>query len=121
MSARPTTVNVAEADPSNPQQATVCDYYFDPIPHKQFCPGASGPGGGGGFDYGWVFVIIVLVGLFLYFTIGILILKFGMHKEGREIVPQVDFWSSLPGLVIDGMKYSFCCVPCRGGSSYTEV
>lgn len=116
---RPTTVKILEADPSNPTVSTPCSYWFDPIPHASFCPG--GGGGSGGFDYGWVFVIIVLVGLFLYFVLGIIILKFAMHKDGRDIVPHVDFWSGLPSLVIDGMKYTLCCVPCRGGGGYTEV
>lgn len=86
----------------------------------------------------WIFVIIVLCGLTVYFVAGIIILRFVQHKEGREIVPQHEFWFGLPGLVIDGLKYVFCvlffsfvlsdnskryglcCVPCRG-SSYTEV
>ncbi len=114
----PTTVSMAEADPSNPSNPTPCIYYFSPIAYKGFCSGYGG--GSDGFDYGWVFVIIVLCGLFLYFVVGIIVLKFALHKEGREIVPQADFWFALPGLVLDGLKYGMCCVPCRG-SSYTTV
>lgn len=114
-----TTATIAETDPSNPGPKTTCIYWFQPIPHSMFCPG--GGGGSGDFDYGWVFVIIVLCGLFLYFVVGIIILKFVQHKEGREVVPNVDFWAGLPSLVIDGMKYALCCVPCRGGGGYTEV
>jgi hypothetical protein len=55
-------------------------------------------------------VIIVLVGLFLYFLIGFLILKFGQHKEGRECVPQHEFWLGLPGLVIDGVSKKMICI-----------
>ncbi len=55
-------------------------------------------------------MIIVLCGLFLYFVLGIIILKFAMHKEGREVVPNVEFWAALPGLVLDGIKYVFVFV-----------
>lgn len=121
---RISTMSVTEVDPNSGTKSP-CTYWFDVIPSALFCPGGGGGGGVPGapppFDYGWVFVIIVLCGLFLYFVIGIIILKFALHKEGREIVPQVDFWTALPLLVWDGMKYAFCCVPCRGGGSYTEV
>jgi hypothetical protein len=114
----PTTAVIAEQDPVTRVQST-CKYFFSPLAYQGFCPG-SGGGGDSGFDYGWVFVIIVLCGLFLYFVVGMIILKFAQHKEGREIVPQADFWFALPGLVLDGLKYALCCVPCRG-SSYTTV
>jgi hypothetical protein len=52
ISARPATVKIAEADPSNPNVATTCKYYFEALVHKDFCPG--GGGGSSGFDYGWV-------------------------------------------------------------------
>ncbi len=61
---------------------------------------------------GWVFVIIVLCGLFLYFVLGIVILKFALHKEGRDVVPNVEFWAALPGLVVDGIKCVFCAFLC---------
>lgn len=112
-------MKITESDPVT-QTKTPCHYYFAPLSSDKFCPGTSA-GGSGGFDMGWVFVIIVLVGLFLYFVIGIIVLKFAMHKEGVEIVPQHEFWTALPSLVIDGLKYTFCCVPCKGGGSYTEV
>lgn len=116
----PTTASIQESDPSDPTSTpTPCVYYWQGMQYSGFCPGAGG--GSNGFDYGWVFVIILLCGLFLYFVVGMIVLKFAMHKEGREIVPQVDFWTSLPGLVLDGMKYAFCCVPCRGGGGYSEV
>merc|ERR1712169_110074 len=40
---RPTTVQIAEKNPST-GQGTTCNYWFDPIAHEDFCPG----GGGGG-------------------------------------------------------------------------
>lgn len=100
-------------------EASLCQYAFAPIAWSGFCPGGGG-GGDNGFDFGWVFVIIVLCGLFLYFVLGIIILKFALHKEGREVVPQVEFWSALPGLVLDGIKFTWRKITCQSGG-YTEV
>jgi hypothetical protein len=104
-------------------ESSVCQYQFAPIEWCGFCPLGTGCAGGGGpssFDDGWIFVIIVLCGLFLYFVVGIIVLKFVMHKEGREIVPQVEFWAALPGLVLDGMKFAWRKITCQTGG-YTEV
>jgi hypothetical protein len=38
VTARPTTVNVDEWDPSNPNVETLCKYHFDVISHASFCP-----------------------------------------------------------------------------------
>jgi len=100
-----------------------CEYVLNPISYCGFCPLGTGCTGGGGpstFDMGWVFVIIVLCGLFIYFIGGILLLKFALHKDGREIVPQVDFWTALPGLVVDGIKFAWRKITCQTGG-YTEV
>jgi len=35
----------------------------------------------------------------LYLIVGILINKFSRMKNGREVIPNVTFWISLPGLV----------------------
>lgn len=113
VTAKMTSVPITDIDPST-GMFTPCRYYAGPIEHAAFCPVQGNP-----FDYGWVFVIIVLCGFFLYFLIGILILKFALHKEGREIVPNHELWTSLPGLVWDGLKFLFskfqaCCCS-RGG------
>ncbi len=41
----PTTVQVSEADPSNPSIPTWCTYYFAPIPFAGFCPTSRQTGG----------------------------------------------------------------------------
>jgi len=105
------------------QEPSVCQYILNPISWCGFCPmgtGCTGAGGPSTFDMGWVFVIIVLCGLFVYFVGGILLLKFALHKDGREIVPQVDFWTALPGLVVDGIKFAWRKITCQTGG-YTEV
>jgi hypothetical protein len=37
--------------------------------------------------------------VFVYFAAGIAIKKFKFHAEGKELIPNVEFWASLPGLV----------------------
>jgi hypothetical protein len=39
------------------------------------------------------------VTFFVYIVAGCVINKFVRVKEGREIFPNVDFWTGLPGLV----------------------
>lgn len=46
------------------------------------------------FVYIRVFALLIT-----YFIVGTLVLKVGMHAEGREIVPQVVFWTAIPGLI----------------------
>jgi hypothetical protein len=78
---------------------------------KYACPtnGGGGGGGGGGSDDddggisgGWIFIIILSSLLVLYLIGGVAFNKFYRHHEGKEIIPNVDFWIALPGLVKDG-------------------
>eukprot|EP00770_Monocercomonoides_exilis_P015936 MONOS_15886.1-p1 / transcript=MONOS_15886.1 / gene=MONOS_15886 / organism=Monocercomonoides_exilis_PA203 / gene_product=unspecified product / transcript_product=unspecified product / location=Mono_scaffold01391:9482-9935(-) / protein_length=73 / sequence_SO=supercontig / SO=protein_coding / is_pseudo=false len=65
-------------------------------------------------------LIILSVLLVLYFAAGIPIMKFGLKKEGIEIIPFVRFWLAVPGLVIDGVK--FILSPClKSKSGYKDV
>jgi len=43
----------------------------------------------------------------LYFIVGAVVNKFVRHKEGIEIIPNVEFWMALPGLVKDGHLYVY--------------
>jgi len=77
---------------------------------KYACPknGGGGGGGGGGDDDdggisgGWIFIIILSSLIVLYIIGGVAFNKFYRHHEGKEIIPNVEFWTSLPGLVKDG-------------------
>jgi hypothetical protein len=77
---------------------------------KWACPtnGGGGGGGGGGDDDdggisgGWIFIIILSSLLVLYLVGGVAFNKFYRHHEGKEIIPNVEFWLALPGLVKDG-------------------
>jgi len=57
--------------------------------------------------------------LALYFVVGILFLKFARNASGVEMIPQHDFWFSLPGLVKDGVM--FIVNKIRGGNTYQTI
>uniref|UniRef100_UPI00193AB804 uncharacterized protein LOC120330901 n=1 Tax=Styela clava TaxID=7725 RepID=UPI00193AB804 len=62
------------------------------------CPGSSG-GGGGGLSGGSIFLIIFFVVLFIYFIGGIIFRKITTDAAGSELIPNKEFWFSLPGLI----------------------
>jgi len=90
------------------------------------CP-VSGPhaGGGGGLSGGSILLIILLVVAVVYLVGGILFKKFRMHAEGIDMIPNLGFWTSLPGLVKDGNVWLFRKITGKGssggGAAYTTV
>jgi Autophagy-related protein 27 len=66
----------------------------------------------GGISAGSVILIVLLCVVFLYFVGGAVFMKFVRKAEGLEIVPHIEFWTSLPGLVKDGCLFigsKTCC------------
>lgn len=53
----------------------------------------------GGLSTGSVLIIVVLVLTLLYFGGGMLTLKLLRGAEGKEMIPNIDFWMDLPYLV----------------------
>lgn len=96
------------AEPVKP----VYQVYFET---KYACAGVSSGGGGGGI----IFVIIVFALLGVYFIGGALYMKFARHAEGREIIPNHEFWFDLPSLIKDGCMFLVNKV--RGRSGYSTV
>lgn len=86
------------------------------------CPvNGGGSGGSGGLSGGSIFLIIFFVGFFVYFAAGVGF-KAGVRKaRGVEMVPNFEFWTSLPGLVKDGALFVVRKITRRGGESYTPV
>lgn len=78
---------------------------------------SKSPGGIGG---GAVVLIIFFSFAFIYMVGGTLFLAFGRKARGREMIPNVNFWTSLPGLIKDGVLFSLRpCLRKRYGYSST--
>lgn len=54
---------------------------------------------------GGVLLILFLIGTFTYFTIGSIVRFMYLGARGIEIIPNLDFWKDLPGLVRDGVRF----------------
>lgn len=50
-------------------------------------------------------------------------MRFKKGATGIEMIPNVEFWASLPGLVKDGIKFSFMntCGKCTNRSGYSSM
>jgi len=64
-------------------------------------------GGGGGLSGGWVFVIILLVSFFVYCAAGIAFMRIRKGATGAAMIPNVEFWKELPGLMKDGCIFTY--------------
>lgn len=83
-------------------------------------PSCGGSGASSG-TAGWIIVGLVIGVAAVYFGGGFAFLHFRQQKQGREAIPHVEFWASLPGLVKDGC--SFCISKIRGTSAgpYSKI
>jgi len=100
------------ADPPNVEvkgeQAT--STYAFTVTSKVACPtGGSGPSVivtvTTSISAGTILVIVFFAVLVTYFIVGTVFMKFGKHRAGREVVPNVVFWAALPGLVKEGFGF----------------
>eukprot|EP01126_Amoeba_proteus_P005150 TRINITY_DN11702_c0_g1_i60.p1 TRINITY_DN11702_c0_g1~~TRINITY_DN11702_c0_g1_i60.p1 ORF type:complete len:232 (+),score=35.71 TRINITY_DN11702_c0_g1_i60:68-763(+) len=55
---------------------------------------------------GSIFMIILLVLLVVYWVVGLLVNRFYFGETSFEVLPNLAFWTSLPGLVKDGILFS---------------
>ncbi|KAJ9583314.1 hypothetical protein L9F63_022331 [Diploptera punctata] len=72
-----------------------------------------------GLSTGSVLVIIFLVFVTTYFVGGAIALKLLRGAEGREMIPNYDFWVDLPNLVKDGTTFVFN--GCQTTPSYDRI
>lgn len=54
---------------------------------------------------GGVLLILFLIGVFTYFTIGSIVRFMYLGARGIEVIPNLEFWKDLPGLVRDGVRF----------------
>uniref|UniRef100_K1QA43 Uncharacterized protein n=1 Tax=Magallana gigas TaxID=29159 RepID=K1QA43_MAGGI len=72
-------------------------------------PGPSGPSESddSGISTGTILCIAVLAIAVVYLVAGT-VFTMGVRKsKGKEAIPNVSFWTSLPGLIKDGFKFTF--------------
>ncbi|XP_046664503.1 uncharacterized protein LOC124357103 [Homalodisca vitripennis] len=73
----------------------------------------------GTLSTGSVLVIMLLVFTLVYFVGGMLTLRLLRGAEGREMIPNIDFWMDLPYLVRDGVLFTLN--GCRPPASYDRI
>uniref|UniRef100_H2Z8L3 Cation-dependent mannose-6-phosphate receptor n=1 Tax=Ciona savignyi TaxID=51511 RepID=H2Z8L3_CIOSA len=78
-------------------------YYTFEVKGESVCPTKSNHSLSGGS----VLLIIFFVLLFVYLVGGILYNRYKNEKTGLDMIPNREFWSSLPGLIADGVKFIF--------------
>jgi len=113
-----------ETPPTNPGDPI--GYGFD-LTSKYCCPstgppptappGPDGPGGSTGVSTGTIVTIGFFAIVIVYVAAGITFQKTRRQATGRELMPNIGFWGSLPGLVWDGMKFAFSCGKATGYQS----
>jgi len=57
----------------------------------------------------------------LYLVGGVSYNKFVAHREGIELIPNVEFWVMLPGLVKDGHVFVWRKIQALTGRTYDEI
>jgi len=72
------------------------------------CPvGGGGGGDSGGLSWGWILIIIFCCLVVVYLVGGVLVNRFWRQQSGWDMIPQREFWISVPGLVWDGLKFTW--------------
>ncbi|GFN75356.1 cation-dependent mannose-6-phosphate receptor [Plakobranchus ocellatus] len=78
-------------------------------------PGSSSSG----LSAGSVLVILFFVAIVIYLVGGTLFLKYVRKAEGKETIPNYEFWTDFPSLVKDGIL--FTCRGCKAESTYEKI
>ncbi|XP_066302595.1 uncharacterized protein [Branchiostoma lanceolatum] len=81
------------------------------------------PGLAVSISFGSILCIIFFPTLLLYCVGGVAFNKFARGKGGRELVPNVYFWSELPGVIKDGFRFatSTCRSPRARDTTYDKI
>lgn len=82
------------------KEINMCEYTI------MFESAAACPASGGGGS-GKMFLILLLAATAVYCGGGIAYNKYRAQKQGMEMIPQLEFWQQLPGLVKDGVAFSW--------------
>jgi len=105
--------NAGTGSPSFKNEAPTHHYNF------QWTSQYACPVKGGALSPGSIMLIIVLCLIVIYVVGGILFNRFKRQLTGIEMIPNVEFWISIPGLVKDGVMFLVNKITKRG--QYTQV
>lgn len=70
---------------------------------------------------GSITLIVFVVVIFVYIFGGMLYNKIVAGAEGVELFPHHEFWTSLPGLVFDGLRFACSCCRSRNRTNYDNM
>jgi len=85
------------------------------------CQAVNPSGDGGGVSVGLVFIIILIAGASVYLIGFTLYNRFGLHRNGAEMIPHRTFWVAVPARAKDGAVFLFRKVTGKGGLEYQSV
>jgi len=81
--------------------ASGCEYTISFPAIEDGCPGS-----GRGSSWGWI-TVGILVGVFIiYFGAGVAFRMKKLGAQGKDAIPHLEFWESLPSLIMDGVRFS---------------
>jgi len=102
------------------RQSSDLTYYFS-LTAKACCTDGSGGGGGGGLSFGSILLIIGFTLAIVYAIAGVMFQKFVRKSEGKDLIPNAEFWTSLPGLTKDGVMFGVSKIRGSKGSNYDSI
>lgn len=88
------------------------------ITSRAACPG--GAGAAGSISAGSILLIVFFMVLFVYLVTGVIFNRVYRQKSGREVIPNVTFWTALPGLIKDGFGFIVARIS-RRESNYQQI
>ena len=86
------------------KEVSMCEYVIQ-FASKHACPAGMAGGMLGG--HGWRYVFLILFGAAAYLGVGIYLNGRQEGKHGIEAIPHIRYWEEVPGLVRDGMMFSY--------------
>ncbi|GFS14775.1 cation-dependent mannose-6-phosphate receptor [Elysia marginata] len=74
------------------------------------CPvGGASAGQSEGLSVGSILLIVFVSLVFVYIVAGVAV-QVGLKKaDGKDRIPHVTFWIAVPGLIKDGIRFTFSC------------